>query len=169
MKKRSGATTGIMAAAVLMTACTPRDNLVGEGVRRGAIEFGLNTSAWADDGVCDDPRFEGPGTRPGMETDDRGADAGDCLALYEAGLVRLAGVDPESGAIDFGDDASRYALDGECDDPRFTGPGTAWDWLLLGENRGHDATDCRRLYEVNQVRLFGVTVKPPDDADAAHR
>ena len=36
-----------------------------------------------------------------------------------------AGIDPDTGAIDFGDDASEYARDGQYDDPRFTGPGTA--------------------------------------------
>ena len=95
---------------------------------------------------------------PHRQTDDRGADANDCLSLYNAGGIRLAGIDPDTGTIDFGDNASEYARDGQCDDPRFTGPGTAWDWVLLMENRGHDATDCRTLYETGEARLFGIAV-----------
>lgn len=169
MKKRDATTAGMLAAAALAAACTPGDDLGGAGVHRGPISFGMNDSTWADDGVCDDPRFEGPGTRPGATTDDRGADAGDCAALYDAGRVWLAGVDPRTGEIDFGNDASRYAHDGECDDPRFTGPGTPWNWLLQVENRGHDATDCRRLHEVDRVRLFGITMRPQEGSPDADR
>lgn len=53
--------------------------------------------------------------------------------------------------IDFGDDASIWARDGECDDPRFEGPGTAE--TLLEEDRGHDATDCRTLFAQGRIWL----------------
>ena len=53
--------------------------------------------------------------------------------------------------IDFGDDTSAWANDGECDDPRFEGPGTAA--TLRGEDLGRDASDCRRLYEEGRIRL----------------
>ena len=52
---------------------------------------------------------------------------------------------------DFGDDASRWANDGECDDPRFEGPGAA-DTLLV-EDRGHDAADCRKLFGAGRISL----------------
>lgn len=148
----------VLMSTMLIAACTPTDEVTHATVTQGAINFGTNDSAWANDGACDDPRFEGPGTDDLLQTDDRGADADDCLALYRAGAIRLAGIDPETGAIDFGDNASEHARDGECDDPRFTGPGTAWDWTLLMENRGHDAADCRTLYESGEARLFGIPV-----------
>jgi hypothetical protein len=53
--------------------------------------------------------------------------------------------------IDFGDDSSQWANDGECDDPRFEGEGTAA--TLLDEDRGHDAADCRALFAAGRVRL----------------
>lgn len=53
--------------------------------------------------------------------------------------------------IEWGDDGSRWAHDGECDDPRFAGPGAHGN--NLAEDRYHDATDCRRLYEQGQIYL----------------
>jgi hypothetical protein len=53
-------------------------------------------------------------------------------------------------AIDFGDDASKFAKDGECDDKRFSGAGMT-DTTLLDSDIRHDATDCRAAY--NQGRL----------------
>ena len=84
----------------------------------------------------------------------RGRDAADCRRLFDVGRIRLFGVDLGSGRIDFGDDASGYAGDGECDDPRFDGDGMD-EFPLVGD-RGHDATDCRRLYDAGRIRLFGV-------------
>ena len=52
---------------------------------------------------------------------------------------------------DFGDDTSRWANDGECDDPRFEGTGTAH--TLLVEDRGHDAADCRKLFGTGRIAL----------------
>ena len=155
------------AAAVIMTATliancgTPGDRVTEESVRQGPINFGTNDSWWANDGECDDPRFEGRRMGRLLQTNDRGTDAADCLDLYNAGEIRLSGIDPATGAIDFGDDASEYARDGECDDPRFTGPGTAWNWTLSTDDRGHDATDCRRLYESGEARLFGIAWPKP--------
>jgi hypothetical protein len=53
--------------------------------------------------------------------------------------------------IDFGDDSGEYASDGECDDPRFTGPGTPTS--LSVEHTLRDATDCRRLFGIGAIRL----------------
>ncbi len=53
--------------------------------------------------------------------------------------------------IDFGDDSSTWANDGECDDPRFAGQGVAD--TLLDEDLYGDATDCRTLYEQGLVAL----------------
>lgn len=69
--------------------------------------------------------------------------------------------------VSFGDDNGSYANDGECDDPRFTGPGmTATD--LLSDDVLHDASDCRAAYEEGKLTLLGVaddgTVDYGDDA-----
>ena len=58
---------------------------------------------------------------------------------------------PADSAIDFGDDTSEWSHDAECDDPRFEGPGMGW--LLMNEDRGRDATDCRQLFESGRIRL----------------
>ena len=54
---------------------------------------------------------------------------------------------------DFGDDASKYASDGECDDPRFTGDGASK--RPRAEDAMHDATDCRAAYEAGTVAFEG--------------
>ncbi len=54
--------------------------------------------------------------------------------------------------IDFGDDSSMWANDGECDDPRFVGPGMT-DTQLLESDRGHDATDCIEAYRAGRIQL----------------
>ncbi len=68
------------------------------------------------------------------------------LALASA----YAPVPAAAQSINFGDDASKYARDGECDDKRFSGAGMT-DTPLLDSDIGHDATDCRSAY--NQGRL----------------
>ena len=74
--------------------------------------------------------------------------------MYLSGVVRLAGVDPATGPIEFGVDTpgSIAAFDDECDDPRFTGPGAVPD--SLGFLVMRDATDCRSLYEAGRIRLW---------------
>lgn len=67
----------------------------------------------------------------------------------------LASVHPawaESKNLQFGDDASDYAFDSQCDDPRFFGIGMAA--ALSDDGIGHDATDCRHHYEVGSVQLW---------------
>ena len=54
-------------------------------------------------------------------------------------------------AIEFGDNSSDWAGDGECDDPRFAGRGMAS--TLLEEDRLHDADDCRELFSEGAIRL----------------
>lgn len=118
------------------------------------VDFGDDTSRWARDRECDDPRVEGSYAGDTLLEEDRGHDATDCRELYEAGLIRLFGVDLVSGQVWFGDDSSEYAHDGECDDIRFTGDGMAW--ILVDDEHGRDASDCRRLYEAGRIQLFGV-------------
>ncbi len=122
-----------------------------------SIDFGDDTSEWARDDECDDPRFDGDGMASSTVFQNRGRDAADCRRLYDAGGIRLFGVDLASGDVDFGDDASDYAQDGECDDPRFEGDGMAA--IPLASDRGHDAADCRRLYDAGRIHLFGVSLR----------
>ena len=121
-----------------------------------SIDFGDDTGGWPRDGDCDDPRFEGAGmSLPAGVSGERGKDATDCRRLYDAGRIRLFGVDLDSGYVDFGDDAGDWPRDGKCNDPRFDGGGI--DSFTHPDERGHDATDCRQLYYTGDIRLFGVS------------
>ena len=148
------------------------------------VDFGDDASRWANDGECDDPRFEGPGmtTTPLLQQDTL-HDATDCREAYEAGTITLIGeggsadkgaantgsaniANPAAGGaaaaatdVDFGDDSSRWANDGECDDPRFEGPGMTTT-PLLQQDTLHDATDCREAFEAGTITLIGA-----DDGD----
>ena len=53
--------------------------------------------------------------------DDIGHDASDCRTAWRVGDIALASLEA-ADAPDFGDDASDWANDGECDDPRFKAP-----------------------------------------------
>lgn len=123
-----------------------------------SIDFGDDTSEWARDGECDDPRFAGPASATELLDVDKGHDATDCRAAYAAGTVTL-NVDAPSDSIDFGDDTSEWAKDGECDDPRFTGPASAAE--LLEVDKGHDATDCQAAYAAGTVTLNAETSAAP--------
>jgi hypothetical protein len=130
------------------------------------IDFGDDNGDWANDNECDDKRFIGPGmTATPLLDADIGHDATDCRTAYAAGNLQLrdaaAAAAPQAlaapvsgGAVDFGDDSSRWANDNECDDKRFTGAGmTATP--LLDEDIGHDATDCRTAYEAGRLQMAG--------------
>jgi hypothetical protein len=58
--------------------------------------------------------------------------------------------------IEFGDDASKYSRDGECDDPRFGGPGMT-DTPLLDTDIRHDASDCRSAFNQGRLTYKGET------------
>ena len=63
MEKRTRTPTAIVMTAMLISGCTtPTDDVTGATITQGPINFGTNDSAWANDGECDDPHFEGPGT-----------------------------------------------------------------------------------------------------------
>ena len=53
------------------------------------INFGDNTSSYANDDQCDDPRFQGPGTASTLLDGDLRHDRDDCKKAYEAGTVIL--------------------------------------------------------------------------------
>ena len=121
-----------------------------------AINFGDDSSDWAKDGECDDPRFTGTGSATELADADYLRDATDCREAYQAGTVTLVDDDPETTvaaapAVDFGDDSSEWANDGECDDPRFTGTGSATE--LLDDDMMADATDCQAAFTAGTVTL----------------
>lgn len=55
----------------------------------GALRWGDDSSEYSNDGVCDDPRFEGVGAASILIQDDSGRDATDCRRLCEFGLIFL--------------------------------------------------------------------------------
>ncbi|MBB3988854.1 hypothetical protein [Croceicoccus naphthovorans] len=118
------------------------------------LDFGDDSGSYALDGECDDLRFDGEGmSQTPMLADDLYKDATDCRAAFRANkialdplFVRLTGM----GEILWGDDASEFANDGECDDLRFEGPGLTFTPLLV-EDIGHDATDCRMQYQAGEI------------------
>lgn len=120
------------------------------------ISFGDDASEWANDGECDDRRFTGPAMALGLDRDDVGHDASDCRAGFEQGKLKVwdfaaAKRATQCKTINFGDNRSEWPNDGQCDDYRFDGPGA--DYVLLYEDIGHDAADCRAQCELGQVAL----------------
>ena len=81
-------------------------------------------------------------------------------ALLGGALATHAAADPR-----FGDDHSKWAYDGECDDPRFEGAGSAG--TLLDDDRAHDATDCKNLFEQGRVVLRNGDGRRSDRGGAA--
>ena len=119
-----------------------------------SVNFGDDTSEWANDGECDDGRFTGPGlTSTPLLEEDVLADATDCRTAFEAGRLTLAGV-ASDGAIDFGNDSGEWSNDGECDDMRFAGLGMTTTPLLQSDIM-RDATDCRNAFNAGQLKLAG--------------
>ncbi|MEL6684703.1 MAG: hypothetical protein AAFN63_09090 [Pseudomonadota bacterium] len=119
-----------------------------------SINFGDDSSQWANDGECDDGRFTGPGlTSTPLLEEDVLADATDCRTAFEAGRLTLAGVAAD-GTIDFGNDSGEWANDGECDDMRFAGPGMTTT-PLLQDDIMRDASDCRDAYSAGRLKLAG--------------
>lgn len=116
------------------------------------INFGDDSGEYANDGECDDPRFEGPGmTTTALLSADVMADATDCGKAYAAGRLTLRGI-ADDGTVDFGDDSGDYANDGECDDLRFKGPGMTATGLIADDVMA-DASDCRAAYEAGKLKL----------------
>ncbi len=85
------------------------------------------------------------------------------MRLFLPGLVLFCLALPATAQeIDFGDDSSPWALNGECDDKRFTGPGM--DRILMDMDIGRDASDCRAGYEAGLLRLVGEPVPGASDS-----
>lgn len=130
------------------------------------IDFGNDEGSFPNDEECDDPRFNGPAVFSGGSQVRQ--DATDCRTLLYQGSVNFVGDenisvaddfdfgdDPSFADINFGDDLSDWANDGECDDPRFGGSGSAN--TILDEDAFHDATDCSDLYAGGELFYVGDT------------
>lgn len=165
----------VMASQLVMQFCGAPSLDLDEAIAEAStdatvaeIDFGADSSNWANDGECDDPRFSGDGMTSTLLLDsDAFADASDCRSAYEAGgLVFNASWEPganagtEGPALDpsaaseplFGDDTSRWANDGECDDPRFEGDGMTGT-MLLEVDMFRDASDCQAAWQAGQIVL----------------
>jgi len=126
------------------------------------LDFGDDTSIYARDGECDDIRFEGSGMAQDPLSENIGRDASDCRASYSAGTVKLNRlfIRPASIAdIIFGDDTSKFAGDGECDDIRFAGAHSAMA-IYLSKDVGHDAADCQAGFDAGYLRWQGDLANP---------
>ena len=77
------------------------------------------------------------------------------ILAASAFMAASSGVAPvvhaQPATPDFGDDASDFANDGECDDPRFKGPGMATK--LLSSDILHDARDCETAWDNGDIEL----------------
>ncbi|ARO13753.1 putative protease ydgD [Ketogulonicigenium robustum] len=158
----------ILTAAALVALCSAAS--AQTRTPASALDFGNDTSAWANDGECDDPRFAGPGASSLNVIVDLMKDATDCQTLYEAGEIWLIAeapapvkAPPPAGnavqapaGVVFGDDSGGWPGDGECDDRRFFGPGMARS--VDTANIGKDATDCGAQFARGQVQLWDPNV-----------
>ena len=129
--------------------------LAGSPAAAQTIDFGTDSSQWANDGECDDGRFAGSGmTTTPLLQEDVMADATDCRAAFQAGRLQLRGVSGDT--VDFGTDSSQWSNDRECDDMRFEGPGMTTTPLLEDDIMA-DASDCKLFYDAGQLWLRGVS------------
>lgn len=141
---------------VFLTSATVCAFLAACTTMVGNIDMGMDTSEYANDGECDDPRFTGGGMAQSLSPDNIRADATDCANLLMAQKIRPVRTRDQwspqmCSNVSFGNNNSEYARDGECDDPRFTGPGV--HRILLPEDRMTDAADCRALCRSGDVWL----------------
>lgn len=116
--------------------------------------FGDDDGEFSEDGECDDPRFAGDGMSGDTEdlfAEDILHDASDCEEAWDNGDIRLVGALAD-GSPRFGDDDGEFALDDECDDPRFEGEGMTGTDLYVADIM-HDATDCRIAWGQGDLKL----------------
>ena len=72
------------------------------------------------------------------------------LFIFSTSLMLMPHASAQS--FSFGDNDSEYAHDGECDDPRFAGPGMANSPSYA--DIAHDAADCSDLYYDDLVYFY---------------
>ena len=157
------------AGSITLMAVYAPDYVNGAPYDSSAVDFGDDSSSYANNSECDDPRFVGPGMATTVLDEDELKDATDCKGAFESGLIMVKGdaaappvtpdppITPDAppvASIEFGDDTSAYANDGECDDPRFAGTGMAAE--LVNDDVMHDAIDCRTLSDSGSISLIAV-------------
>lgn len=118
-------------------------------------DFGDDSSEFAFDHECDDPRFTGWGVATSTSTENTGTDASDCSHLYSLGQIRLSQTESKGveqcASINYGDNSSQWSNNNECDDPRFAGGGVPG--IMNLEDIGRDAADCQSLCESGSIWL----------------
>ena len=95
----------LRSALVACLAAVSVGEAIAEFEAKIKIDLGDDTSNWANNNVCDDPRFDGVGVDEILTPQDIGKDASDCRLVLEAGLARVL---PEH--IDFGDNSGDLSL-----------------------------------------------------------
>ncbi|MEP2737320.1 MAG: hypothetical protein ABJP34_13610 [Erythrobacter sp.] len=146
--------------AAPLAVITPLHSVSAED--QAALEFGDDTGEFASDGECDDVRYTGDGMAEILLTDSIGKDATDCKAAFKAGTISVSAmhaIPANDEAIDFGDDSSDFAKDGECDDVRFVGAGSN-KMIFIAEDIGHDASDCKAAFAAGKVKWQGSSATP---------
>lgn len=78
------------------------------------------------------------------------------VSLAGGGFSPLAAQVP--AGFEFGDDSGNFPQDSECDDLRFEGEGMAQ--VLLTDEIGRDASDCRDAFESGTVALNPLFLRP---------
>ena len=91
------------------------------------------------------------GTHPVRSLPGRGSPRG--TSLPRRGSPGGTSLPRRGSSIDFGDDSSEWAYDGECDDVRFTGDPEHLGITLDDGHVRRDATDCRTLFQQGRIRL----------------
>ncbi|MEL6876790.1 MAG: hypothetical protein AAGL68_01665 [Pseudomonadota bacterium] len=84
------------------------------------------------------------------------------FAIFALTAAPSIAVADDNGAIDFGDDSSEWASDGECDDARFIGAGVSSS--LITENIGRDASDCQAKFANGDAELNPLFAVPTDES-----
>ena len=166
--RRRVAVLGVLLFATMCTipALQAQQDLprAGSAIAEKYFSFGDDSGEYAHDGECDDPRFKGAGVAD--EAYSLGTDASDCRQAYLDRRITIrdvylpayaAGAPYDASGIEFGDNSSQWAHDGECDDPRFEGPGVAA--TLLDDDIEADADDCRAAFEQGKAVLRDNTGK----------
>ena len=144
-----GEATGEYMVTTIIIIPTPEEVEEALGLDRAArmaIQEGLAAAGFDPGGT--DGVF-GPGTRAALRAWQAAQGFAEMGYLTETDAAELRA--ESSRSIEFGDDRSQWARDGECDDPRFEGDGMSP--TLIDENLGHDATDCRQLLESGRISL----------------
>lgn len=108
---------------------------------RAAIDWGDDSGNYANDGACDDARFQADGDQWDFQRKHVLRDATDCRARSAAGTITLI--------LDFGDNSGIYANDGTCDDNRFTGEGRSI--LMTDSHVRRDSADCIAAYREGTI------------------